>query len=86
MDAKPLIVATIEPETSILRSSRELASTPALIDRVRSAAVKGAIDVAAEEQTVPNHARRIQLANQEIADGDIEFTVNSLWDAYAGQE
>ena len=115
MDSK-LTAARTEPEISTLRASYELATTPALVVRVRAAAVKGAIAVAAEAPNTANHARRLQLAsqvlmspgrwaeimaegvaangsvvtkamaNQEIPDGDIEYTVNSLWDAYAGSD
>lgn len=105
-----------EPADSTLRASRTLGSDAAFIDRVRSAAVKAAIDVAAEDAGTANHTQRMNLANrvlmspgrwaeimaegvaanvtivskamadQEIPDGDIEFTVTSLWNAYAGAD
>lgn len=108
--------AVTEPADSTLKASHELAITPAFVTRVRGAAIKGAIAVAAEDVKAANHTRRMNLAGQvlrspgrwaelmaegvaanvaivtkamagrEVPDGDIEFTVNSLWDAYAGQE
>ncbi len=105
-----------EPVNSNLRSAHVLAGLAPFRARVQVAAVKAAVDVAAEADTVANHAKRVQLANQVlmsparwgeimaesvavngtilaqamadqvVPDGDIEFVVASLWDAYAGSD